>query len=181
MKNFLNSIDNVNVYMLKFTCCKNNFGVIMEARFETFTALITSINRSIRRIKSEEMTGFQLKSQHVSCLYYLYKEESLTAKELCNLCEEDKANVSRSIEFLETNGYLVCYSPARKRYRSPLELTEKGREVGKYISDKIDEVLQTASEGVSEERRVQMYESLTLICRNLQKICDGYATESESE
>ena len=153
----------------------------MEARFETFTALITSINRSIRRIKTEEMVGFNLKSQHVSCLYYLYKEASLTAKELCDMCEEDKANVSRSIEFLETNGFLVCHSPARKRYRTPLELTEKGWEVGKYISDRIDHVLQTASIGISEERRVLMYESLTQISNNLQKICDAYSEEQSDK
>lgn len=163
--------------MLKWKCCKNNFctiGVNMEERFETFTGLMTSINRSIRRIKTEEMIGFNLKSQHVSCLYYLYKESSLIAKDLCDLCEEDKANVSRSIEYLEANGYLISNSQTRKRYRTPLALTDKGKEVGAYIAKKIDEVILSASEGISEERRAIMYESLAVISKNLQKICDQY-------
>jgi DNA-binding MarR family transcriptional regulator len=146
----------------------------MEGRFETFTGLMTSINRSIRRIKTEEMLGFNLKSQHVSCLYYLYKEASLIAKDLCELCEEDKANVSRSIEYLEANGYLVSNSQTRKRYRTPLALTEKGKEVAAYIAKKIDEVILSASEGVSEEHRTIMYDSLMTICQNLQTICNQY-------
>lgn len=146
----------------------------MEERFESFTALITSLGRSIRRIKTEEMADYHLKSQHVSCLYYLYKEEALTAKELCDLCEEDKANVSRSIDFLETNGYLVCESPVRKRYRSPLTLTEKGKEVGAYIAARIDMVLAKSGEGVSDEERATMYRCLRIINRNLQALCDTY-------
>ena len=65
----------------------------MEERFETFTVLIGRINRNIRRIKNQEMASFQLKSIHISCLYYLYSSGSLTAAELCERCEEDKAAV----------------------------------------------------------------------------------------
>lgn len=146
----------------------------MEERFKTFTVLISNISRSIRKIKTEEMAEFHLKSPHVSCLYYLYKVDSLTARELCAICEEDKANISRSIKYLEANGYLTCNSKTQKRYLSPLKLTEKGREVGKYITKKIDNILDLASEGLSEENRAIFYQSLSLINDNLQKICRQY-------
>ena len=42
----------------------------MLDRFKTFTLLITNINRSIRKIKTEEMAEYNLKSIHISCLYY---------------------------------------------------------------------------------------------------------------
>ena len=146
----------------------------MQERFQTFTVLIARLNRCIRKIKTEEMAEFNLKSPHVSCLYYLYKSDSLTAKELCDICEEDKANISRSIEYLEKNGYLVCKSKTEKRYKSPLVLTEKGRETGEYIVRKIDAILDSVSEGIPEEHRMIMYRSLSVICDNLQKICDAY-------
>ena len=146
----------------------------MQERFKTFTVLITKINRSIRRIKTEEMAEFNLKSPHVSCLYYLYKAQTLTAKELCDICEEDKAAVSRSIEYLETNGYVTCNSKMQKRYRTPLELTEKGREIGARIVERIDRILGAASEGLDEAERLVMYRSLALISENLQKICERY-------
>ena len=146
----------------------------MQERFQAFTVLIARLNRCIRKIKTEEMAEFNLKSPHVSCLYYLYKSDSLTSKELCDICEEDKANISRSIEYLEKNGYLVCKSKTEKRYKSPLVLTEKGRETGEYIVRKIDAILDSVSEGIPEEHRMIMYRSLSVICDNLQKICDAY-------
>ena len=153
----------------------------MQNRFETFTLLISRVNRAIQKIKSEEMAEFNLKSSHVSCLYYLYKENSLTARDLCEICGEDKANISRSIKYLETNGYLVCESTAGKRYLSALMLTEKGSEVGERIVGKIDNILNFTSMGVSPEDREIMYRSLRLIAENLDSICGGYSDNGKNE
>ncbi len=149
----------------------------MEERFKTFTVLIANLSRCIRKIKTEEMAEFNLKSPHVSCLYYLYKAKVLTSKELCDICEEDKANISRSVDYLEKNGYLVCESKSQKRYKSPLALTDKGREVGELIANKIDNILNLASEGLTEEDRVILYKSLALINKNLQNFCSKYENQ----
>lgn len=149
----------------------------MEERFETFTLLINGISRSIHKLKMAEMAEFNLKSSHVSCLYYLYKQESLTAKELCDICAEDKANISRSVKYLEENGYLVCDSKRAKRYQSPLTLTERGREVGAQIVEKIDRILAHVSDGVDEAEREIMYRSLDTIHENLKKICEVCGNE----
>lgn len=146
----------------------------MEDRFNTFTVLIANITRNIRKIKTEEMTSYSLKSPHVSCLYYLYKEKNLTSKQLCDICDEDKAAISRSLEYLEKEEYIVCQSNMKKRYNSPFTLTIKGEKIGKIISDKIDQVLFKASEGLSEEERDTFYKCLNLINKNLQKIYEKY-------
>ena len=114
----------------------------MENCFETFTMQIAKISRNIRKIKTEEMIEFDLKSPHVSCLYYLYTSGGeLTAKELCDICAEDKASISRSIDYLESRGYISCVSTAEKRYKSPLFLTDAGRAVAAATSDKINNIL----------------------------------------
>lgn len=145
-------------------------------RFKTFTLLVTKINRNIRKIKNEEMAEFGLKSPHVSCLYYLYKEESLTAKELSDICDEDKAAISRSIDQLEKLGYLSCVSESKKRYKAPILLTEDGKTVAKSIVEKIDAVLDFVSEGLTDAERTKFYSSLNIICDNLQKFCEKYNT-----
>lgn len=144
----------------------------MEDRFKKFTILINKIIRSIHKIKSDEMGRLGLKSTHVSCLYYLYREGEMTAKELCDICEEDKGAISRAIEFLEEQGYLICSSKTEKRYKSPINLSDKGKEVGAFICNKVDGLLEKASQGLSEEKRKIFYESLHLIANNLQKLCD---------
>lgn len=142
----------------------------MEQRFETFTVLINRISRNIRKIKNQEMAAYELRSAHVSCLYYLYTEKGLTATELCERCEEDKATISRTLEYLEGNGYLTCDSKSAKRYKSPLILTEKGLEVGKKIADKINLVLDEISTGLTEEERLDLYRSLSIVSNSLDAI-----------
>ena len=147
----------------------------MEQRFETFTIQIAKISRNIRKIKTEEMAEFGLKSPHVSCIYYLYQNDgNMTAKELCEASDEDKAAISRSIEFLETNGYITCESKTEKRYKSPLFLTDKGRLIGAKIAEKVDNIVNIASADMTLDERVKFYNQLTAISNNLQKICDNY-------
>lgn len=142
----------------------------MEERFETFTVLINRISRNIRRIKNQEMAEYDLKSPQVSCLYYLYKSDGLTATDLCERCEEDKATISRSLESLELNGYLARGPKGVKRYKSPMVLTEKGVAVGKKISDKIDGVLSEISSRMTEEERIRFYTCLSAISDSLEQV-----------
>lgn len=139
-------------------------------RYQHFTIIMNKILREIRRIKNEEMKEYGLKSVHVSCIYYLYNEEKLTSKELTERCNEDKGAISRTIEFLEKQGYIKCDSTAKKRYRDSLLLTEKGKEIGKIISEKINNILAELSKNMSEEDRNKLYANLELVYNNLANI-----------
>lgn len=153
---------------------------MMNDRFEKFTVLINRINRNIRKIENHEMINYNLRNSHISCLYYLYLFEELTSTELCEKCEEDKATISRSINFLEKGGYLKYDSQGRKKYKTPIVLTEKGREAGKRISDKVDSVLDEVSLELSEDERKSFYQSLTAISERLERIsnrCPGTMTD----
>ena len=132
----------------------------MEPGFEAFTVLIARLSRSVKRLKTGEMAEFDLS-----------REEGLTAVELCERCDEDKGAISRSLDFLEKNGYISCDSTARKRYRSPLRLTDKGRAVCRRMDEKIDRIASQAGEGLSPEDRETMYRALTLLCGNLERLC----------
>ena len=142
----------------------------MTDRFETFTTLITRISRNIRKIKNQEMADYELRSSHTSCLYYLYLCGELTATDLCERCEDDKATISRALDFLEQNGYITCLSESTKRYKTPLVLTEKGKQAGKIISAKIDGVLRTLDERLSEEERTTFYRCLAIISDSLDAV-----------
>ena len=142
----------------------------MQERFETFTVLINRISRNIRKIKNQEMADYNLRSVHISCLYYLYLADSLTATELCERCEEDKATISRALDYLETNEYITCETQGSKRYKSSLYLTEKGHEAGEKIADKINGVLDSIIDALSEEERIAFYRSLSIISENLESV-----------
>ena len=150
----------------------------MKELYSIFTLQIAKCNRCIKKLKQEEMESFDLKGPHVSCLFYLYKHDGpLTLKELCDVCDEDKAAVSRAVDSLEKNGYVACNSKTEKRYKSPLFLTQKGVETAKGIVEKIDRIVESAGEGVTQENRGIFYETLQIISTNLQRMCDKYGEE----
>ncbi len=147
----------------------------MEGRYQLFTTLITKCARAIKKIKNSEMSELNLKGLHVSCLYYMYaSKKPLTATELCDMCDEDKANISRAIETLESGGFIVCNSKTLKKYNCPIALTEKGEKVALIVVKKIEDIINKASQGLSEENRKIFYSSFTLISNNLDKICENY-------
>lgn len=145
----------------------------MQERFEKFTVLINRISRAIRKIKNQEMAEYNLRSAHVSCLYYIYTLKKPTATDLCERCEEDKATISRALDYLEANGFIMRKSKALKRYKSPLQLTEKGHEAGKKITDKIRAALESLGDGLTDEDREALYRSLSVISESLTRLHSG--------
>ena len=102
----------------------------------------------------------------------------LTAAELCDRCEEDKAAISRSLDYLEKNGYIICEGAEKKRYKAPLRLTEKGRAAASGIAARIDRIVDAASEGLTEQERAVMYRALTRISGNLERFLSGEAGQN---
>ena len=146
----------------------------MFERFETFTVLISKISRNIRKIKSVEMAEFDLKTPHTSCLYYLYRDGAMTASELSARCGEDKASISRSIEYLEERGYLKCDSKQGRRYKALITLTDRGQEIANELSEKIHRILGFSGASVTEEEREAFYRHLREISDNLEKLANSY-------
>lgn len=147
----------------------------MIARFETFTRLISCINRNIHRIKSVFMEELGLKSSHVSCIYYLEREGRLSVKELADLCSDDKANLSRAATYLETEGY-VTRTAGKRAHTVYLSLTERGHEVGRRIFAAVTSLLSETGALLTEEERQVMYFALNKINDKL----DSYSTDADN-
>ncbi len=141
----------------------------MQEGFKTFAVMIKRINRDIKRLKTELMAEFNLKCPHVSSFYYLYTDGPLTAKELCDLCQEDKGALSRSIDYLEREGFIESLDK-RKKYKNPLSLTEKGKVIGKHLAEKIDKMFITASKDITEQERTVLFNSLKAVSDSLEQI-----------
>jgi DNA-binding MarR family transcriptional regulator len=138
----------------------------MIQRFDAFVSGITSCYKLIQRIKSMEMTEFGLKGTHVMCLYYLRQNPAgLTASQLCGLCAEDKAAISRTLSELKSRGYITSLS--KKAYRAMLTLTGAGQEVARKFDQMIEGWVRAGGDGLSEEERFDFYKCLATIAENL--------------
>lgn len=142
----------------------------MLQRFQSFVTGITICHKYIQKIKSMEMTEFGLKGTHVMCIFFLHHHpEGLTAAQLCQLCGEDKAAISRTLATLRQKGFLES---DEKKYRSQLRLTKAGCELAVRIDQLIEQWVGFGSDGLTDEERNTFYYALDLISNNLRDNID---------
>ena len=143
----------------------------MVGRFEVFTLALSEIMSSWNKIASEEMKTFGLKGNCVIYLIALYKHpEGLTAVKLCDMCDRDKAEVSRAISSMEKKGLVVRTNTTVNGYRANITLTDEGREVTRILREKVKLAVEKGGEGLSEEQRECFYNALSVIGANLKRM-----------
>lgn len=144
----------------------------MFTRFEQFCTAVSMIHHSIQKIQRVEMTKYGLKGPHAQCLLIMARyPEGITAARLCEVCDKDKAAVSRMMVELEEKGMISRESSCGSRYRMPLKLTELGEKAAEHVEQRAKQAVEEASAGITEQQREIMYAALDLIAGNLQTIC----------
>lgn len=147
----------------------------MISKYELFSNSVACLYRDIQRLERMEMAKYGLKGPHAQCLLALSRyPEGLIATQLCDLCEKDKAAISRTVAELEESGLVERLENNGTRYRAALVLTESGKEAAAAVSRKATQAVELAGEGLTDADREVFYRVLALIAENLHTICkDG--------
>ncbi len=141
----------------------------MIERFEKFHQNIALAHKFITKIKTVEMDKYGLKAANVMCLYFLGKNpDGLTPMQLCQLCGEDKAGISKSLSALKEKNYILADDKGDKKYRIIYKITEAGKNVYEKINSTIVSIVEKVGDGLSDEERCIFYKSLDIIVSNLQ-------------
>ena len=144
----------------------------MINRFEHFTMDIFSITRSWNRLANEEMKKYGLRGAYGLYLVMIAGSEGqITAAKLADLCQRDKADVSRAVAAFQKKGILKPYGESK--YRASLILTKEGKELALQISRRASEVIGQAGQDISEEMRDNMYQCLDSISLRMREICES--------
>lgn len=144
----------------------------MINRFEHFTMDIFSITRSWNRLANEEMKKYGLRGAYGLYLVMIAGSEGhITAAKLADLCQRDKADVSRAVAAFQKKGILEPYGESK--YRASLILTKEGKELASQISRRASEVIGQAGQDISQEMRENMYHCLDSIALRMREICES--------
>ena len=151
----------------------------MESRYELLSGAVSSMYHDIQKIERVEMAGYGLKGPHAQCLLAMKKHpEGITAARLCEICEKDKAAVSRILGELEEAGMIRREGP---RYRASLALTGQGQIAAAAVVEKARLAVELAGTGFGEEERDVFYRVLAIVAGNLHKLCkEGLTREEKS-
>ena len=144
-------------------------GVLLEQdRFDQFNHLTACATKSIQKLKVMGMLPFGLTGAHTLCLRHIYKfPEGVTRTKLVDLCDIDKAQVSRIINDLCAKGYVIETENDNINYRKRLKLTPLGKDTTEEINRKVLRVNEFVSADIPEDKLEIFYETLNMICENL--------------
>lgn len=152
----------------------------MLHRYEIFSAAVASMYHAIQRIERVEMAKYGLKGPHAQCLLAMSRyPDGLTSVRLCEICDKDKAAVSRTVSELEEAGLLTIAEKNGVRYRAMLYLTETGQAAAKAVCRRAELAVAQAGQGLTDGQREVFYDVLAKIAGNLHAICKNGLQEEE--
>lgn len=143
----------------------------MLKRFEQFSTVVSGINRYIQKIERDEMVKYGYKGAFAQYLVVLNKyPQGLTLTNLCDICDKDKAAVSRALTELVEKELVFKDIQENKSYKGKYCLTYKGKECAEYVVTKAKMAVSKVGSELSEEQRAVLYSSLEIIAENLKRI-----------
>ena len=158
----------------------------MLERFEQFSYSIHNIYKYITKIERDVMEKYGLRGAYAQYLVIMSRfPEGITSSKLSEICDKDKAAISRIVAEMEDKGLLVRRTDKDNLYRAKLVLTDEGRAAAEYVCDKAMRAVALAGGNLGDEERRIMYGSLAIIEANLRRISrDGipnrYGEKSEN-
>ena len=151
----------------------------MESRYELLSGSISSMYHDIQKIERVEMARYGLKGPHAQCLLAMKRyPDGITSARLCEVCDKDKAAVSRTLGELEAAGMVIRENRNGSKYRANLMLTAQGQAAAEAVVEKARLAVEKAGVGFSEVERETFYRVLAIIAGNLHKLCrEGLSDE----
>ncbi len=145
----------------------------MLGRFERFTYAITEINRYWHKIAADEMARYGLKGPFAHYILTLYRfPEGVTSVKLGELCDKNKADVSRAVSALEDKGLVKREGNNGSFYRAKIKLTADGKAAAEHVQALAAKAAEAGGKGLTSERREMFYEALEHIAANLKAVSE---------
>ena len=147
----------------------------MLDRFEQFYYSISNIYRHIMKIERDEMEKYGLRGSYVQYLIAMTRyPEGVTSSKLSEVCDKDKAAISRIVTEMESKGLITRESDKNNLYRAKLVLTEEGKKAADFVCERAEKAVTAAGMGLGDDDRKIFYGALAIFEANLRRIAhDG--------
>ena len=143
----------------------------MLDRFERFSYAISEISRCWRKLASEELAKYGLKSPHATYLTTMLRyPEGITVPQFCEITGKDKSDASRMIAILEEKKLAEKKVVDGSLYRGLWILTSEGKLAAEQVSRRASRAVELAGKDLTDETRNTFYKALESITANLTEL-----------
>ena len=152
-------------------------------RFEQFSYVISGINRHIQKIERDEMIKYGYKGAFAQYLVVLRRyPDGITSAKLCEICDKDKAAISRVLTEMQEKGLILRESQSDHRYNALIKLTEEGLKAASYVDERAQAAIEAVGNEMTDENRAAFYATLDFIASKLQTISkEGLPPQNKGE
>lgn len=141
----------------------------MLNRFSQFSYMISSIYRNIQKIEHDEMVKLGYKGAYAKYLVAMFQQpQRITSSNLCELCDKNKAAVSRMISEMEEKGLVI----RNHSYNALIRLTSKGENLAKYVCAKVELAVKEVSKDLPTDQRNVLYLALNHLSGSIHNISE---------
>lgn len=118
-----------------------------------FTILNGKVSMAINRrfYRDFKKAGLEFTPEQWTVLSCLWNKEGVTQQELCNLTFKDKPSMTRLIDNLEKQGYVIRASDSEDRRTNLIYLTNKGKKNKSKATETVLNVMKEALNGIESE------------------------------
>lgn len=111
--------------------------------------------------------GVSLTREQWSVLAVLWKTDGCSQQMIANSTSRDKPSVTRLIDNLVKEGYVKRKSHENDRRLNLIFLTEKGKKVEKSVMEIVDDTIEKATNGLSDEQIIAIRDAFQVVYDNL--------------
>ncbi|MEO0897226.1 MAG: MarR family winged helix-turn-helix transcriptional regulator [Bacteroidota bacterium] len=126
----------------------------MKNHLETsLGALIGQAGRAMARALMDKFNrkGYEFGMDHWIVLVHLWKEDGQTQQNLGETAGKNKTSVTRAIDWLEKNNYVVRVADREDRRHKRIYLTNSGKNMQELLAPEVKEVIAEATAGIPPE------------------------------
>lgn len=97
------------------------------------------------------LAGYEITLDHWIVLVHLWMDDGLNQKTLCEFAGRHKTKITRTIDSLEAQSYVVRVPDKEDRRNKLIYLTHKGKNAQKELSEQMVKTLDEATMGIEEQ------------------------------
>lgn len=143
----------------------------MLSRYEQFSYIVSVINRQIQKLERDEMVKFGYKGAWAQYLAVMRSyPQGVTSAQLSDICDKDKAAVSRVVTEMEEKGVVVRRLEGDTLYRAKITLTAEGKKVADFVAARASAAVAAVGNELSDEERKIFYSTMDFISQKLQTL-----------
>lgn len=158
---------------MQFSCLNNSMSNNHFKRGELYSMLngIASLALVRRMQKNFRAAGLEITIEQWGILYHLWKEDELSQQELCIRSFKDKPSITRLVDNLEKQKFVVRKASETDRRINKICLTESGKNLQDQTIEIANQTMDEALVGVQKED----IETVRMV---LQKVYNNLSPES---